>query len=309
MEKTVLVPTWRRPADLKRCLDALANQTCPPQEVIVTARADDDDTWRLLRARQSEASELRPLPVEAPGVVASLNAGLAAARGELVAITDDDAVPRSDWLERIEGHLKKDAGLGGVGGRDWIHEGERSFDGEEQVVGTVRWFGRVIGNHHLGAGAPRRVDILKGANMALRTAAVSGVRLDESLRGSGMQYHWEIQLCLAVKRAGWRLLYDPRVAVDHYPAPRFDEDQRVGRPLLAVKNAIYNETLTLARGLPWPRKATALLYGLIVGTRASPGVVTGIERALRRSRRPGAFAACTRGRLEATRDAMRVGHG
>jgi len=26
--------------------------------------------------------------------------------------------------------------------------------------------------------------------------------------------------------AGWKLIYDPRVAVDHYPAQRFDEDQR-----------------------------------------------------------------------------------
>lgn len=35
----------------------------------------------------------------------------------------------------------------------------------------VQWFGRVIGNHHLGTGGVREVDILKGVNMSFRQTA------------------------------------------------------------------------------------------------------------------------------------------
>lgn len=339
MKATVLVPTWRRPDDLARCLDGLAAQTRLPDEVVVTARADDHETWRALRGRTAGEPTPRAIRVNAPGVVASLNAGLRAASGELIAIIDDDAVARPDWLERIERHLREDTGLGAVGGRDWMHEargyrtvGDSSLRGAligalerllpgtisaraghlehlletpDQVVGKVHWFGRLVGNHHLDVTMPREVDVLKGANMAVRREALAGLELEEGLRGSGMQMHWELQLCMALKRAGWRLLYDPAIAVDHHPAARFDEDQRVGRPLVALQNEVYNQTFTLLRGLDWPRKLTSLVYGLAVGTRHAPGLVTGLEQTLRGRRRPGAFVACTRVRLQAARDAMR----
>jgi glycosyltransferase involved in cell wall biosynthesis len=306
VEATVLVPTWRRAQELGRCLDALAAQTRRPDEVIVVARAQDDETWRLLGAREEDGLPLRSLRVETQGVVASLNAGLDAARGDLVAITDDDAEPRPEWLERIERHLRREPDLGGVGGRDWMHQDGRVLDGEEPVVGRIRWFGRVIGRHHLGAGPPREVDMLKGANMAVRAEALRGMRLDESLRGSGMQMHWEMGLCLALKRAGWRLLYDPEVAVDHYSAPRFDEDQRVGRSLVALENEVYNHTRTLLGGLSWWRKPFFLGYGLLVGARWAPGVVTGLELTIRGRRQPGAYAACTRARLQAAAGLIRA---
>jgi cellulose synthase/poly-beta-1,6-N-acetylglucosamine synthase-like glycosyltransferase len=233
--------------------------------------------------------------VDAPGVTVSLNAGLDAATGDVMAITDDDAVPRADWLARMMRHFERDPQVGGVGGRDWV-QGEQN--GAQTVVGKVRWYGRVIGNHHLGVGESREVDLLKGANMGFRRAALVGIEI-EQLRGSGIQTHWEIGLCLAVKRARWRLVYDPGVAVDHYPAQRFDEDQRSGRSLLALQNEVYNQTYVLLRWLPWWRKPSTLLYGLGVGSRKFPGIVVAIERAARGQRVPGAFSASMRGRLAA----------
>ncbi|MGF6982009.1 GT2 family glycosyltransferase [Paraburkholderia atlantica] len=49
MKLTVLVPTYRRPADLARCLAALERQSRAPDEVIVVARVDDDATHACLR--------------------------------------------------------------------------------------------------------------------------------------------------------------------------------------------------------------------------------------------------------------------
>jgi cellulose synthase/poly-beta-1,6-N-acetylglucosamine synthase-like glycosyltransferase len=219
-----------------------------------------------------------------------------------VAITDDDAVPRPEWLELIERHMQTDPRVGGVGGRDWVHRPDGVVEGSAETIGRVR-YGRVVGNHHLGAGDPREVDVLKGVNMAFRAAAVRDIRVWGGLRGSGNQVHTDLELSLAVKRAGWTLLYDPAVAVDHYPAQRFDEDQRVGRSLVALENETYNQTAVLLRWARGWEKPLVLGYGLAVGSRQAPGVAVAIERAVRRRRIPGAFLASTKARLAATRGA------
>ena len=117
--------------------------------------------------------------------------------------------------------------------------------------------------------------------------------------------HWEIDLCLRVVSGGWDLLYDPAIVVDHYPAQRFGEDQRVGRPLPALQNEVYNETRALLRNLPAWRGAITLCYGVAIGTRLAPGLVTALERRLRGERVGPRLAAAERARLEALGDLIR----
>src|SRR4051794_34190938 len=119
MSVSVVVPSWRRSAELAECLAGLAAQTRTPDEVVVVARPDDHATWDLIG--RIEQGSVRGVAVEGEGVVAGLNAGFAAATGDIVAVTDDDAVPRPDWLERIEAAFAQGEDIGGVGGRDWVH--------------------------------------------------------------------------------------------------------------------------------------------------------------------------------------------
>ena len=122
MKVTVLVPTYRRPADLARCLAALQRQSRAPDEVVVVARADDDATHMCLRDPAVPGKlPLSVALVDVPGQVAALNRGLDAATGDIIAITDDDAAPHADWVGRIAGAFENDARLGALGGRDWVH--------------------------------------------------------------------------------------------------------------------------------------------------------------------------------------------
>jgi glycosyltransferase involved in cell wall biosynthesis len=211
--------------------------------------------------------------VRGEGVVAALNAGLEHVNADVVAFTDDDAAPRPDWLQRIEAHFAADAMLGGLGGRDWIHQHGALEDGSESVVGKIRWYGRAVGNHHLGTGTPREVDTLKGVNMSFRTEALRGIRFDSRLRGSGAQVGNELGVSLAVKKRGWRLVYDPRLAVDHFPSVRHDEDRRNTFSTVAIRNAAFNESLLLSEYLALPQSVLFLLWALLVGTRGAPGIV------------------------------------
>ena len=189
--------------------------------------------------------------VEVPAganLVASMNAGLARTSGEFVALTDDDAEPRPDWLARLLPYFD-DPGVGGVGGRD----DQAANPGEAADVGRVQWFGRVIGNHHLGVGPPRDVDVLKGVNCCFRGNLLRSVGFDRRLRGRGNVSHWELALCLRLRRDGWRLVYDPAIRVDHHPRRpprrRRESTRRVRRGSRWLDMA-YNETLVAVLAPP-----------------------------------------------------------
>ncbi|NJO39549.1 MAG: glycosyltransferase family 2 protein [Cyanobacteria bacterium CRU_2_1] len=270
---TVVIPTYRRPSDLARCLDALKKQIRAADEVLVVARATDAETWAFLEAFNADPLPLCTLTVEAPGVVAALNAGFDAVQGDIIAITDDDAAPHTDWLSRIEAHFLSDRTIGSVGGRDWVYHGAQLEEGSREVVGRLQWFGRAIGNHHLGVGEAREVDFLKAVNISYRRTAVTGLRFDERMRGTGAQVHFEMAFSLALKRAGWKLIYDPKVAVNHYPSQRFDEDQRNQFNSLAITNAVHNETIALLDHLPFLQRAVFLVWAILIGTKVAPGFV------------------------------------
>lgn len=204
--------------------------------------------------------------------MAALNAGLVKVNGDILSVTDDDAAPHPEWLVKINTHFLADPQIGGVGGRDWIYQGGKLEDKSQPVVGKLQWFGRVIGNHHLGIGAPREVDVLKGVNMSFRTQAIGELRFDERMKGTGAQVHFEMSFTLTLKRAGWKMIYDPSIAVDHYPAQRFDEDQRHNFNDLALINLVHNETLVLLEHLSPLRRIVFLLWSVLVGTRESLGI-------------------------------------
>lgn len=259
--------------DLHRCLVALQAQTKPVDQVILVVRDTDIATWQFLSEFNIHNLPLQTVTVTKTGVVAALNAGLNVVEGDIVSVTDDDAAPHPDWLQKITAHFQSDSCIGGVGGRDWIHRGERIEDGYCSIVGRLQWCGRVIGNHHLGIGKPREVDILKGVNMSFRTQAIGELKFDQRMRGTGAQVHFEMAFTLAIKRGGWKIIYDPQVAVDHYPAQRFDEDQRQNFNEIAFTNLVHNETLVLLEHLPLLRQIVFLAWAIFIGTRESFGLL------------------------------------
>ncbi len=276
----LIVPTYRRPEELRRCLKAIACQRRRAEQVIIVVREDDEPTKAVLRAADPDGRWLTVIRVRTAGVVAALNAGLAAARADIIAFTDDDAAPRPDWLQQIEDRFAAEPQLGGVGGRDWVHQHGRLEDETRTVVGRITWFGRCIGQHHLGVGPCREVDSLKGVNMSFRARALEDVRFDVRLRGTGAQVCNELGVSLAVKRRGWRLAYDPQIAVDHYPATRHDEDQRNTFCAEAIYNATFNETLLLTEYFGRWRRCVFVLWALVIGHHASPGLLQWLRLAV-----------------------------
>ncbi len=282
MKVSVIVPTYRRTADLERCIAALAAQRRHADEVIVVARGDDQATRAWLEHHRTLPSSLalRVALVNVPGVVAAYNRGLDSATGDVICFTDDDAAPHPDWIERIALAFERDHALGGVGGRDIVHENGGILEGQKSAVGLVSWYGRPVGNHHIGHGPAREVQVLKAVNMAFRREAVGTLRFDPRLLGGGAQVHCEMAFSLDVGRRGWTLVYDPTLLVEHYPAKRSDEDQRHVFNDKAFYNASFNLRLIMCEHLPALGRWAFVTYSMLIGNRADPGLVRAILLAL-----------------------------
>ena len=97
---TVVVVTYERPEYVARCLDHLAAQTVPADEIMVVDSSDGDATRVLVTERfPAVAYEVNPL---GRGATARPGTSATARRpARSLAFVDDDAFAEPDWLERL----------------------------------------------------------------------------------------------------------------------------------------------------------------------------------------------------------------
>ena len=100
---SVVIPTYRRPDLLSRCVQALASQNydLTHYEVIVVSDGPDDETDRVIQQLREFHPRLTLRYYETPGrsgPATARNMGWRQAKGDLVAFTDDDCIPSASWL-------------------------------------------------------------------------------------------------------------------------------------------------------------------------------------------------------------------
>lgn len=275
LSMSLIVPTYRRPSDLLRCLAAMEKSIRQPDQFLIVCRPDDTLSRDAVAGFLSNSAKLsiQLVDVLEPGQIAALNAGLAASTGDIVCITDDDAAPHPDWLKRIEECYQQDPSIVGVGGRDLVHTRSGVLNDPQTRVGIISPFGRLIGNHHLGVGGARVVDVIKGVNMSFRGNLLREIKFEPRLKGTGAQVHNEVAISLSIRGKGRKVIYDPAILVDHYPAERFDEDARGTQSSLALSNATFNLFFSLlGKNTGWHRLLIWHWYQLI-GTSTAPGLL------------------------------------
>lgn len=124
---SVVVPTYGRSARVRRLVAALEAQTLDPSrfEVVIVDNGSGDDTSAVL-AELTAGSRiaLRPLSIEVNnGPAPARNLGWRSSRGTYVAFTDDDCVPRPDWLERVLERALAETDLGVLQGATHLPAG------------------------------------------------------------------------------------------------------------------------------------------------------------------------------------------
>ncbi len=200
--------------DLGSAVASIESQTLAPDELILVI----DHNPRLADRVRLRFAAARVVENEAEcGLSGARNAGSSAARGELLAFLDDDAVAAPDWLEQLVAAYRPGIlGVGGAADPAWPSARPRWFPAEfDWVVGcTYRGLPEVAApvRNMIGAGMSLRRDVLRG---------VGGFEAGIGRVGKLPVGCEETDLCI---RAGARFedgsfLFEPRARVSHVVRP------------------------------------------------------------------------------------------
>jgi glycosyltransferase involved in cell wall biosynthesis len=140
---SVIVPVDRPGEAADRCIGALLGQTAPFELEIITAGAEiplpADSRVRVVRVDDRNPAVRR-------------NRAAAEAKGVILAFTDDDAIPETDWLERGVRLLESASDVIAVGGPDPAPEDSSVAELFSDTLLAAPWIGSGVLCHEGPAG-------------------------------------------------------------------------------------------------------------------------------------------------------------
>jgi glycosyltransferase involved in cell wall biosynthesis len=192
---SVVVPTYNRAPILARCLDALAAQDPAPDEVVVVDDGSIDDTPAVVESHDW----VKAVRQENAGRAAAKNAGVDAARGDVVLFLDDDVIATPGLIHLHAEHHRVRADL------------------HEALLGHVTWAPEVEVTRHmhwLEHGGPLfhydEIDDRENVSWKmLYTANVSLKREFLEPFDTALPIFEDSELAYRLSKRGLKLRYDP----------------------------------------------------------------------------------------------------
>jgi GT2 family glycosyltransferase len=195
---SVVVCSYNGAATIGDCCKALRALDYPDYELLVVDDGSTDGTGEI-----AAAHGLRVIRTENRGLSNARNIGWLEASGELVAYTDDDAMPDRDWLAHLARAFRD--GHGGVGGPNVAPPDA----------------GRVARCVSMAPGGPthvllsdREAEHIPGCNAAFRRDVLEAIGgFDPRFRVAGD----DVDVCWRIRERGWTLGFSPGAMVLHRP--------------------------------------------------------------------------------------------
>lgn len=196
---SVIIPVYNDAYRLRRCLHALLGQTYSAFEIIVVdnGSADFSDVQALVAAYPNATLTTESIP----GSYAARNAGIACAKGDILAFTDADCLPAADWLACGVAHMLAHPDCGLIAGAIHIFMQNEHHPVElyESVMALSQQ--KFVAQDHFGA----------TANVFTRPEIFAAVGLfNTELKSSG-----DVEWGKRVYAAGYRQIYAEDARVNH----------------------------------------------------------------------------------------------
>lgn len=271
MDASVVIATLHRAEWLGRNLARLERQTLLPREVLVVGRPSDTDATRVVAAAAERGVlTIQWLDEDRPGHVPPIRQGSLAAAGGIVVWLDDDGEPATDtWLADITAPLIADPRVACVGGPVLEDDLVRRVPRD---AGNVRWYGRRIGNVAGRISGPvRAVASAPEGNCAWRGDVLKQLTFAVELERP-YPVHYGLDLGLQAAALGYTVVFEPKAAINHRPAPRAAGAESTDR---AARTFDYSHNLAfvVAKHLPRWRRIAFLAWASAVGERSMYGPV------------------------------------
>jgi glycosyltransferase involved in cell wall biosynthesis len=263
---TVLMATHNGQRTLPQVLNAYLCLDAVPggYHLVVADNASTDETPRIL-ARYADRLPLRVVPAPDRGKNKALNRALAFREGALVVLTDDDAVPKADWLVQLQ--------------RTAVAQPQHAvFGGAIEPVwpgACPEWIPRLV---NMGAtfavtpagarSGPVPAAQVWGPNMAIRREAFdAGHRFDETIGPSAGQYVMgsEVEFTCRLEKAGYRAWFCAEAEVGHLIREnQLDPQWIIQRAFRLGRHMCHQERDQIAPGTALWRGAPRWRYGQFV---------------------------------------------
>jgi GT2 family glycosyltransferase len=201
---SIVIPTRDRPNLLIGCLRALAASFPADAETVVVSDEDAIELGTWL-SPFVEPLRLRYVVVRSGGPAAARNGGLAAARGEIVAFTDDDCRPRPGWVSTLAAGVSSSPPQA-TGGTTLNAIEENPYADAAQVILDI------VARHERRTHGGER--FFPSNNLAFPADALRRLGgFDESFRTAE-----DRDLCHRWRQAGFALRRIPEAVVEHAPS-------------------------------------------------------------------------------------------
>lgn len=200
-------------------LTSIQHQTWGDWELIVIGQGSDMAVRDMVEAVASRDERVRYVHVPRPGLSRARNRGIAAAKGEIVAMMDDDCEADAKWLATIAGCFVAEPEVGLIGGALVPPVGAvRRLSSCPALIPAERLYDPVATGRH----APEGWDWI-GGNFAVRRSIAERVgRFDEYL-GAGTRFPSgeDTDYKLRMEALGIKMRSTPRAVVHHTHGVRY----------------------------------------------------------------------------------------
>jgi mycofactocin system glycosyltransferase len=250
---SIIIPVYNRAGEIGSCLEALLALHYPAdrREIIVVDDGSTDGT----------AAEVGRYPVRVisqpqnRGQSAARNAGVRAARGEIIAFIDSDCIADPDWLQELVPYFQ-DARVALVGGYVDSFFRESRLDRYEEVQSPLN-----MGKATAFGSAATSDFYVPTCNVLIRKNAYLQVGgLDEDLRLGE-----DVDLCWRLKERGCRLLYVPKGKVRHKHRNRLWEILRRRFDYGTSEGFLFSRHGQVKKRFPWKPAALTFLVLCCLG--------------------------------------------
>jgi glycosyltransferase involved in cell wall biosynthesis len=243
MDISLIIATRDRSHQLARCLASVARiEFERPWELIVVDNGSNDATAEVVKQFADKASfPLRYVLEPGPGLGNAHNAGVAVARGEVLAFTDDDCYPETDFLKRIWSAFV-DPSIGYIAGRITLH------DPADYPITTIE----SITPYTFRPKCLVTTGSFGGANMAFRRKVLLGIGGFDPLFGPGALFNAEdLDAAARASALGWKGEYRPDVIVRHHHRRRASDVPRLLKSYAIGAGAYHMKLLLSGHEFLW----------------------------------------------------------